>query len=688
MFLDKNDDLNLYYKEDVWAGGGNLGPSVEAFVGGLEVGNMVFMQYKTLHDGSYEELDIKVQFAIATVVINLTSFTKVIDVGIGLERIPWLINGSVTSYEDTFPTVLKYLRSKLDIKIDEQIWEKFGPYSCLLDVDEAEDINKVWDFIAGKLEVTVEELKKAILMVKDLYIIADHTRTAMMIIQDGSLPSNTGGGSNLRNVIRRVFGILNGYGWWSTHGLDGFLEIFEHQRKDLEELYGKSKPFPSFEEIIKYEYERWSSTDVIQKNKLERMLKKKNELTLKDWAELVKGYGVPLDTISKMSGQPIPNDIYNYIATLNPESSKAPEIDPYNTTHLPETNLLSYKSQNQLKFQAKILDIFVNLAQNNLRNIVILDESAFYPTSGGQQHDTGTLCIDDELYHVVNVEKVGKVSLHTLDRSLPKPGNSYYIGRNVTGQVDEARRKQLRNHHTATHILFAACRKVLGPHVWQNGAKKTVEQAHLDITHYGNLTRSQEIEIENAVNQIILEGKNISKSYIEKAQAEQEYGFRLYQGGVVPGNELRVVNIEDTDVEACCGTHCDNTSEVGWFKLIKTMKIQDGLIRLYYVAGEKAIQLLNKERGIVTSLQDLWSVSQDDVISTAERIFKDYKKVSQENSRHEEKILNLQVRYLLDNPEFKSIYYLSDQDNATIYFSFLQNYAKDLRVTILKLNRD
>lgn len=658
------DPTEITYVEDVWAGGGNLGPSVEAFVGGLEIGNMVFMQYKTFHDGSYEELDI-----------------KVIDVGIGLERIPWAVNGSATSYEDTFRHVLKYLRGKLDVVVDEKIWEKFGPYSCLLDVDEAENIDKTWEFIAEKVGVTVQELKKAILMAKDLYIVADHTRTAMMIIQDGSLPSNNGGGSNLRNVIRRVFAIMKNNGWWDKLGLKGFLEIFEHHKLDLEEIYGKFKPYPSFEKIIEVEFERWSTTDQDQKAKLDRQLKKSKQLTINDWIVAVTSYGIPADTVAKLSGQPIPNNLYYEIAQQQERITKPAEVILYNTAHLKETDLIFYDQahSSDVSFEAKVLDVFANLTQNNVRNIVILDRSVFYPTSGGQQNDVGTLKIDGEEYSVVNVEKVGKVVLHILDRPLPNPDNAHYIGQTVSGHIDEERRRQLRNHHTGTHIVFAACRAVLGPHVWQNGAKKTIEQAHLDITHYDSLTKQQEIEIENKANRIILESRQIKKFYMDKAQAELEYGFRLYQGGVVPGNQLRVVHIEDTDVEACCGTHCDNTSEVGWIKILRTTKIQDGIVRLYYVAGERTIQRLNTEKEILNNLQKLWSIPQDLIVETADKFFKESKKYSNECARQEQKILNLQVKYVLDNPEVKSAYVISDHDEATIYFSFLNNHAQALK---------
>lgn len=167
---------------------------------------------------------------------------------------------------------------------------------------------------------------------------------------------------------------------------------------------------------------------------------------------------------------------------------------------------------------------------------------------------------------MVNAEKVGKVVLHILDREIPDDVK----GKKIHMKIDFARRNQLRAHHTGTHIVFAACRKVLGPHVWQNGAKKTIESAHLDITHYKSLTKEEEKAIENEANRIINDCHGIDKYFMDKAEAEKKFGFHLYQGGVVPGNSLRVVNIQGVDTEACCGTHCDNTAEVGWIRLLKS----------------------------------------------------------------------------------------------------------------------
>lgn len=107
-----------------------------------------------------------------------------------------------------------------------------------------------------------------------------------------------------------------------------------------------------------------------------------------------------------------------------------------------------------------------------------------------------------------------------------------------------------------------------------------------------------------------------------------KYGFSLYQGGVVPGNSLRVVNITGVDTEACCGTHADNTAEVGWVRIIKSQRISDGIVRLYYVARNRAIEVLNQENNILNTLCDTWGVDQTQIEQTASRFFNEYKRLS------------------------------------------------------------
>jgi len=662
------DPEEITFIEDVWAGGGNLGPSIEYFVGGLELGNMVFMQYKTFPDGSREPLQV-----------------QVIDVGIGLERVPWLINGSPTSYVDVFPTALEFAQKKLNIDINEGIWKGFGPLSCLLNVDEVDDVNVIWNQIGKELGLEGSAVKAAIEPVRDLYTILDHSRTVLMAVYDGSLPSNVGGAANVRNILRRVFAILKQRGWDKHIGIKELLTLFECHKLDLAKLYGEFAPYKSFAPIIELEFERWLATDKEQKEKVDKLLKKKKgKLELNDWMVAVQSYGMPAETISALSGLPIPGNLHYAIAEQQERSVRAIPTVLYSTAHLPPTNSLYYADHHKYAFKAKILQVMLNVTRQNSPSIIVLDQSSFYPTSGGQEHDTGSMTIDGAVYQVVDVMKVGPAVLHVLEPSLPISATNTlesYVGKEIDGLVDEERRSQLRNNHTATHIVYASCRRVLGPHVWQNGAKKTTKQAHLDITHYQSLTYKQQLAIQTEANRIIQSGKPITKGFMPKDEAEKKYGFHLYQGGVVPGNELRVVSIADTDTEACCGTHSDNTSEVGLIKIIKTARISDGIVRLYYVAGELALDLLNQESSLINALEAEWGIGQDDILATASRFFEGYKKLNVQVTKQSQTILDLQMRCLILDPNVKLAVYRSAEPTSTLYISNMPQFASELKAT-------
>ena len=143
------------------------------------------------------------------------------------------------------------------------------------------------------------------------------------------------------------------------------------------------------------------------------------------------------------------------------------------------------------------------------------------------------------------------------------------------------------------------------------------------------------MDIENAANRLINESVNIKKGFMDKAEAERQYGFSLYQGGIVPGNSLRVVDIEGVDTEACCGTHADNTSEVGWVRLLRSSRISDGIVRLEYVAQERAIEVLNSEADILEDLCEAWGVNQEQIKDTALRFFHDAKRLKADNEKQE-----------------------------------------------------
>lgn len=155
--------------------------------------------------------------------------------------------------------------------------------------------------------------------------------------------------------------------------------------------------------------------------------------------------------------------------------------------------------------------------------------------------------------------------------------------------------------------------------------------------------------IENEANKIILEGHRINKYFENKSEAEKQFGFHLYQGGIVPGNVIRVVNIEGVDVEACCGTHADNTSEVGWIKMIKSSRVSDGILRLYYMAGKKVMKALNQETTVINELKKSWKVKLEDIVTTGNRFFNDFKKYEKEAQNQKLALLSMQVRYMSES---------------------------------------
>ena len=201
------------------------------------------------------------------------------------------------------------------MEIKQDIWDKFGPYSCILNIDEVDDIDKTWQEISELIGEPVDSVKKAIQPIKELYIVLDHTRTILITISDGALPSNVGGGGNVRNILRRTFSIMKRNGWWEILGMEGFLQIFELHKKDLEGIYGKFPEYKSFAEIIQVEYDRWRNSDDESVKKLEKIIKqRKGKLTIDDWIVCMQSHGIPADKISEIVKAPIPGNLYYEIS--------------------------------------------------------------------------------------------------------------------------------------------------------------------------------------------------------------------------------------------------------------------------------------------------------------------------------------------------------------------------------------
>ena len=434
------DLSEITYHEDAWAGGGNFGPCMEYFSRGLELGNQVYMLYEQTPQGHKE--------------LNL----KVLDMGMGHERNTWFTNATSTSYDCVFPTVMKKLYSSTNIKIDDGLIKKFLPYSSYLNVDEVENINKVWQFVAKKISTDVEELKNKISKLAALYSIAEHSRSLLVAISDGALPSNVGGGYNLRIILRRSLSFIDKYRWdidlndiCRLHA--SYLKpIFPELSKNLEEV----------EKIIDVEKNKFRSTKEKSRHIVLNLVK--TEIDEKKILQLYDSQGISPEMIREETLKlgrniDVPENFYARVAELHEQKEQVHATEKQkkiNLRNIPETEALYFDDYLKIENKAKVLKI--------IDNNVILDKTVAYPTSGGQLHDIGTI----NCQNIIDIFKQGSVIIHVLEAK-PK----FSEGDIVTIGIDKERRTQLAQHHTATHIVNSAARTVLGNHIYQAGAKKT-----------------------------------------------------------------------------------------------------------------------------------------------------------------------------------------------------------------------
>jgi alanyl-tRNA synthetase len=222
------------------------------------------------------------------------------------------------------------------------------------------------------------------------------------------------------------------------------------------------------------------------------------------------------------------------------------------------------------------------------------------------------------MVRVTDVKRFGDVVVHTVDGTLSK-------GEMVHCKVDWERRMALTRHQSGTHVVLGSARQVLGGHVWQSGAQKGIDQSRVDISHFRKIEDDEIEKIEQVANRMILSNIPVEKIWMDRGEAERQYGFRLYQGGVPVGKKLRVVRIGDFDVEACAGTHVRHTNELGMIKILKTERIQDGVERIIFAAGMASVMHVQKHHALLRESSDVLRVFPEQLPKTVKRFFEEWK---------------------------------------------------------------
>ncbi len=627
----------IIFTEDVWLGFGAFGYSLEYNVRGLELGNAVFTEFK----GTPSNYKIMKE--------------KVIDMGAGLERFTWITQGTPTSYDAVFGPVIKKMMERANIEYDKEFYLKYAHLAGMLNVDEISDLETAKTQAAKILNVSKEELLSQTSGLEALYAIADHIRTLVFAITDGGLPSNVGGGYNLRVIIRRAMSFLDKFNW--NFSIE---EIANWHIDYLQEIYPELKYHRNeIDTIFNVEKHRY-------KNSMERTEKIVQKIALNNEPqsvdELIKLYdseGITPDMLKKQGLKiDLPSDFYTKVTERHmiDKKEKEKEKPTFDIDKLPPTKLLFYEDQYLFEFTGTIIKKY--------NEYIVLDKTAFYPRSGGQESDGGYI----GGLEVINVEKYGNVVLHKVK------GQQLVEGQNVRCKVDANRRSILSVHHTATHLINGAAQKILGSWVWQHSAYKGIDKARLDITHFAHLSDEEISKIETLANQAIRLNLPVTTEILTRSKAENKYGFRLYQGGVVPTNEVRVLNISEWDVEACGGTHTSRTGDVGIIKILKTERIQDGIERIEFVAGETAQKYIQMIENRLKKISDTVESPQDKVV----KIVTDMKMLVENLKRKQKQLIKqiviLEVPIILDQ--------LIEIEGLKIYINIKENLGEEYHVVL------
>ncbi|MDI6807025.1 MAG: alanine--tRNA ligase [Candidatus Aenigmarchaeota archaeon] len=571
---------DIVFIEDAWLGESAFGNSLEYHVKGAELGNAVFTEFAGTPD-NYREMK-----------------EKVIDMGAGLERYAWISQGTPTLYDAVSGPIINRLNKLAGIKYDD-LFLRYAKLAGSLNLEDIPDIEIAFKDVAKQLGVDTQELKERIEPIRAVYSIVDHAKTLLFAITDNAIPSNVSGGYNLRVVLRRALSFIDKF----QFPFDIYF-VVEQQARFLKPMHPELlESLEQVNKILKIEEKRYKNTKERSKRIVESLAGRKISEE-----ELIKLYDSDGITPEQL-GVEVPPDFYVKVTERHMGEKPVEEKLKFDVSDLPETKLLFYENPDLSKFEAKVLKVLND-------RFVVLDKSAFYAEAGGQLSDRGTI----DGIEVVDVQKIGNVIIHQLAEKVKE-------GKVVSCKVDKRRREILTRHHTATHIINYAAREILGSHVWQHGAKKDVDKARLDITHYESLTDEEVEKIENLANEVVEKDLPVKIEVLPRNKAEEKYGFRIYQGGAVPEKNLRIVSVGTIDHEACGGTHCTSTGEVGFITVLRTKRIQDGVCRIEYCSGEVALKHLKEKEKILKKVAEKLKVEDTDVPKAIKRLFESWKKL-------------------------------------------------------------
>jgi len=546
-----------------------------------EIWNLVFTQFNRKEDGELEPLP-----------------NKNIDTGMGLERLAAVIQGKSSNFET----------------------DLFAPILSAIDK-----------------EATSEKVS---LIPRERHIVADHMRAIVLSINDGVMPSNKERGFVVKSLINTSANIFAQAGVKKT----GIHKLVPAVVSAMEEQYPElKKKAKDIAEIIKKNEEAFASILKQRIPELTEMLSKDNspEELGSVYFKFRDTYGLPLSAIIATADEcGISEDknrkalkCFNKLMKEQQERSRASSkmtgdvfADADLDLNVPKTQFIGYETA---KAQVKILKIFKDNEEIQNASVgdsvkIVLDQSPFYADSGGQVGDSGTIIGTKGIITVTDTKKIGDIFIHV---GTVREG-ALTAGENITAEINNTRRLSVMRNHTATHLLQAALRSVLGSHVQQQGSLVAEDRLRFDFTHPKAVKKNELREIENFINMQILGNKQISKALMSLNEAKEKGALAFFAEKY--GETVRVVSIDNTSEELCGGTHLNSTGQIGLFKITSEGAIAQGIRRIEAKTGVGALELVNYEEDLLDEIAQLIKASKDEVGTRVKTQLKKLKQLEKE----------------------------------------------------------
>ena len=566
----------IFYDHGAHIAGGPPGSPDEDGDRYIEIWNLVFMQFDRAPDGTLSPLP-----------------APCVDTGMGLERLAAILQHVHSNYEiDLFAHLIR---------------------------------------VAGELTATSD------LANKSLRVIADHIRACAFLIVDGVLPSNEGRGYVLRRIIRRALR----HGWMLGVRGDFFWKMVAPLVAEMGEAYPELKEKQAFvEDALRAEEQRFGET-------LEHGMRLFDEAAAKSGRtipgaeafRLYDTYGFPVDLTADIARERgLEVDMAGFEQAMNEQRERARAAGKFEAkgqmpaelaSQLPPTVFLGYEALQGRG--SKVLGIVrggrhVDQLGEGEEGLLILDRTPFYAESGGQVGDTGTLSGASGRFAVDDTLKMGGVFFGHAGRwHGTQPLRS---GDLLDAQVDAARRQAIVLNHSATHLLHAALREVLGTHVTQKGSLVAPERLRFDFSHPKPVSHGELARVESMVNAEVRRNAAAEVHRMGYDEAIATGAMALF--GEKYGDEVRVLKMGDFSTELCGGTHVNRTGDIGLFKIVGESGVASGVRRIEAVTGDGALAHVAEEEHRLAEISRLLSSSGDDAVEKLRQLFDRHKKLERE----------------------------------------------------------